>query len=109
MNLVDFCRSDEFTQEEIVGSCIKKRRFADLQEVVRTLKIEFDKHEIILGYYKCCYCEGYHFTSRRRNSHKKKIYNMLMEHKRRLGEPIPRLDPDKFFRKSNKNKNRKGI
>jgi len=109
MNLIDFCRSDEFTQEEIIVSCIRKRRFENLQTVVRVLKIEFDKNKIVLAYYKCCYCEGYHFTSKRKRTHKRKIYDMLMEHKKKLGEPIPKLDPDKFFRRSSKSKNRKGI
>ena len=102
MGLVEFCQLSEAKQETIVRSCIVKQRFATIQQVVRALIRKFDRQQIILVYYKCRYCDGFHFTSKRKRIHKRPIFEMIAKHKEKMGLPMPKLDPDKHFRKSPK-------
>ena len=100
MNLVDFCSLSEVKQEEVTRSCLEKRRFDSLNEVVKALIRKFDRHEIVLVHYKCRYCHGFHLTSTRKRTKKRPIFDMIVKHKMEKGLPIPILDPDRHFRKS---------
>ena len=102
MGLVEFCELSEEKQETIIRSCILKQRFATIPQVVRALVRKFDRQEIVLVYYKCRHCGGFHFTSKRKRIHKRPIFDMIAKHKEKMGLPMPKLDPDKHFRKGPK-------
>ena len=95
-----FCSLCEDEQEKLIKSCIRKRRYSNMRQLVKVLVNNFDKNRIVLTYYKCQFCNGFHLTSKKKRFFKYEVLKLIKQYKYKIGETIPEINKKLYFRES---------